>query len=140
MNTLRSEECDEALIIVWFRDDLRLSDHPALDAATHSKAPVICLYVLDEAAARPLGGATRWWLAQSLRAIQTSLKKIGGALIIRSGSALKIIVELAQQTGARAVFWNDIAQASHQMIASQLATALKSNNIEPRIFPGDLLV
>ncbi len=59
--------------IVWFRDDLRLSDHPALHAAADRGAPVICLYVLDETAARcprrPLGGAARWWLAQSLRAL-----------------------------------------------------------------------
>ena len=37
--------------IVWFRDDLRLSDHPALHAASKTGAPVICLYVLDEQAA-----------------------------------------------------------------------------------------
>ena len=34
--------------IVWFRDDLRLSDHPALHAAAKTGAPVICLYVFDE--------------------------------------------------------------------------------------------
>ena len=62
--------------IVWFRDDLRLADHPALHAAAKTGAPVVCLYVLDEQSAalkppeaRPLGGATRWWLAQSLRAL-----------------------------------------------------------------------
>lgn len=33
--------------IVWFRDDLRLSDHPALHAASRTGGPVICLYVLD---------------------------------------------------------------------------------------------
>ena len=48
--------------IVWFRDDLRLSDHPALHAASRAGAPVICLYVLDEASdtqLRRLGGAAR---------------------------------------------------------------------------------
>ncbi|MFX8700488.1 deoxyribodipyrimidine photo-lyase, partial [Acinetobacter baumannii] len=43
-------------IIVWFRDDLRLSDHPALHAAAKSGAPVICLHVLDETAGRSPGG------------------------------------------------------------------------------------
>src|SRR5215471_14057187 len=63
--------------IVWFRDDLRLSDHPALHAAASTGAPVICLYVFEEIPpwpdARPLGGASRWWLAQSLRALQKRL-------------------------------------------------------------------
>jgi deoxyribodipyrimidine photo-lyase len=58
---------DQPPNIVWFRDDLRLSDHPALHAAANTGAPVICLYVPDEASrgVRPLGGAVRWWLAQS---------------------------------------------------------------------------
>ena len=34
--------------IVWFRDDLRLADHPALRAAVDRGEPVIGLYVLDE--------------------------------------------------------------------------------------------
>src|ERR1700686_5426481 len=101
--------------IVWFRDDLRLSDHPALHAASTTGAPVICLYVFDEASnalrapnARPLGGAARWWLAQSLRALQESLKAAGSSLVLRKGPAANIIVELARETRAGAVFWNEI--------------------------------
>ncbi|MDU3131521.1 MAG: deoxyribodipyrimidine photo-lyase, partial [Bradyrhizobium sp.] len=42
-------------IVVWFRESLRLSDHPALHAAATSGAPVICCYVYDteSAALRP---------------------------------------------------------------------------------------
>ena len=70
-------------IIVWFRDDLRLSDHPALHAAAKTGAPVVCLYVLDEESpARPLGGAARWWLAQSLRRLQASLQSAGTQLVL----------------------------------------------------------
>src|ERR1700721_1873744 len=95
--------------IVWFRDDLRLSDHPALHAAAkvyaETGAPVICLYVLDQSDrpnARPLGGAARWWLAQSLRALQASLRSIGSSLVLRQGPAARIIAELAQEAGAHA--------------------------------------
>src|ERR1700754_2262307 len=98
--------------IVWFRDDLRLSDHPALHAARQTGAPVICLYVFDEdnhpsrpPAARPLGGASRWWLAQSLRALQESLNAVGSHLLLRKGAAEEIIADLARRTGAQAVFW-----------------------------------
>ncbi|MCJ9736154.1 deoxyribodipyrimidine photo-lyase, partial [Bradyrhizobium sp. PRIMUS42] len=45
-------------IIVWFRDDLRLSDHPALHAAAKAGAPVLCLFVLDDGAGRTPGAAT----------------------------------------------------------------------------------
>lgn len=127
-------------VIIWFRDDLRLSDHPALHAAVKTQAPVICLYVLDEASsARQLGGAARWWLAQSLRVLQTRLQAIDGTLVLRRGSTIKIILELARQTQARAVFWNDIAQAPHEAVAARVAAALKEIGVSSQSFPGDLL-
>jgi deoxyribodipyrimidine photolyase len=48
-------------IIVWFRDDPRLSDHPALHAAATSGAPVLCLHVLDDS----IGPATPIELASA---------------------------------------------------------------------------
>src|SRR6185437_14954753 len=128
--------------IVWFRDDLRLSDHPALHAAGQAGAPVICLYVLGEtlpSPARALGGAARWWLAQSLRALQASLQAIGAVLILRKGSAARIIVELARDTGAGAVFWNEIAQTPERAVADQVAAGLEAIGVASQRFPGDLL-
>ena len=47
--------------LVWFRDDLRVADNPALRAAMDREGPVIGLYVLDEVSdgIRPLGGAAQ---------------------------------------------------------------------------------
>jgi deoxyribodipyrimidine photo-lyase len=133
--------------IVWFRDDLRLSDHPALHAASKSGRPVICLYVFDEASealrapdARPPGGAARWWLAQSLRALRESLGSIGASLVLRKGPAAMIIGTLARETGASAVFWNEIAQAPHRAVADQVAAVLTEIGVASQCFPGDLLV
>ena len=133
--------------IVWFRDDLRLSDHPALHAAFATGRPVICLYVLDEAsqalrapAARPPGGAARWWLAQSLRALQKRLDALGCQLVLRKGTAAGIIAELARQSQAGAVFWNDIAQAPQRTAADQVAAALQEIGVAAQRFPGDLLL
>jgi deoxyribodipyrimidine photo-lyase len=133
--------------IVWFRDDLRLSDHPALHAAAkvHAEtgAPVICLYVFDEpgtANSRPLGGAARWWLAQSLRALQASLQSVGSSLVLRQGPTAEIIAELARETDANGVFWNEIAQAPCLALADQVAGRLKQIGVVSQRFPGDLLV
>jgi deoxyribodipyrimidine photo-lyase len=105
-------------IIVWFRD-LRLSDHPALCAAVKAGAPVIGLFVLDEASPglRPLGGATRWWLAQSLRALGAGLEAKGASLVLRPPTS-------RARPGARAMFWNEIAREPHLTIVKQLETAL----------------
>ena len=64
--------------IVWFRNDLRLADNPALTAAMAEGGEVIPVYILDDAAAGAwrLGGAARWWLHGSLASLQATL---GGA-------------------------------------------------------------
>jgi deoxyribodipyrimidine photo-lyase len=128
--------------IVWFRDDLRLSDHPALHAAWKSGAPVICLYVFDGQCtnARPLGGAARWWLAQSLRDLQKRLAAIGSPLVLRKGSASKVISELAREADAFSVFWNEIAHSPHQAVAGQVVGAMNEAGVAVQAFPGDLLV
>lgn len=132
--------------IVWFRDDLRLSDHPALHFATSREAPVICVYVLDEHSAalrspqwRPLGGAARWWLAQSLRALQADVASLGGVLQLRRGTAAQVIADLARETGADCVAWNDIATAPHRAVSDDVVRALKDGGVASRISYGDLL-
>ena len=132
--------------IIWYRDDLRVSDHPALHAASKTGVPIVCLYVLDEESValgapggRPLGGAARWWLAQSLRALQASLTACGASLVLRKGSAPAVIAALACETDARAVYWNEIAQAPYQAVADQVAAALGEIGVIAHRFPGDLL-
>ena len=127
--------------IVWYRDDLRISDHPALHAAAKTHAPIVCIYVLDDRApgGRSLGGATRWWLAQSLRALQASLRERGASLVLRQGPAPKIIAALAREIDADSVYWNDIAHAPHQAVADQVAAALGASGVSTHRFPGDLL-
>ena len=94
--------------IVWFRQDLRLADNPALLAAA-KLGPVVPVYlwVPDEEAAFPPGGAAKWWLHQSLAALEESLAQAGAPLVVRSGnSSLDLLRELIAATGATRVFWN----------------------------------
>ena len=132
--------------IVWFRDDLRITDHPALSAAARGGAPVICLYVRDHIspslaapAWRPPGGAARWWLSQSLGALASSLTSRGAALVLRSGPAAEVILSLAEEIGADAVYWNDIEQAPHLAVANDVAAALGERGVAVHRFADDLL-
>jgi deoxyribodipyrimidine photo-lyase len=134
-------------VIVWFRDDLRLSDHPALHAAAQSGQPVVCLYVLDHdnPPLQPPGGrisgrASRWWLAQSLRSLDTSLKARGASLVLRRGDAATVIADLAQQVEASAVHWIESDLPAPAAVESDVARALDTIGVSARGFPGDLLV
>lgn len=125
--------------IVWFRDDLRLSDHPALDAAVRAGAPVLCLFILDDAGSRPLGGAARWWLARSLRALQHSLAERGATLVLRRGSSARIIADLARALGAAAVVWNEIEIEPQRAVADEVAAALAALGVTVQRCRSDLL-
>lgn len=94
--------------IVWFREDLRLSDNPALHAAVSSGRPLVLLYILDEQTKglRPLGGASKWWLDKSLRALVADIKQAGGQLTLRSGQSVDVLDTVIEETGAEAIFWN----------------------------------
>ena len=97
-------------VIVWFRLDLRLADNPALRAATkaagHAGIVPVYIWAPDEEAPFAPGAASRVWLHDSLRALSSALAARGSRLVLRVGPSLDTLTELADRTGARAVFWN----------------------------------
>jgi len=127
--------------IVWFRDDLRLADNPALRAAVQSGRPIICIFVYDEESEglRPLGGAARWWLHGSLQNLHELLTKRGGHLSIHIGSGQTVVPRLAEKHGAAAVFWNRRYGAAERRVDEAVKSALKAQGIEVRSFNGHLL-
>ena len=96
--------------IVWFRNDLRLADNPALIAALGSGRAVVPVYVLDEETegVRAPGAASRWWLHHSLASLDASLRALGSQLVLRRGPAEVAIAELAAACGATSVYWNRV--------------------------------
>lgn len=127
--------------IVWFRDDLRLADHPALHAALARGGPLVLLYLFDEQSPgiRPLGGATRWWLHHSLTAHAAAIARLGGQLVLRRGAAEVEVPRLVAETGADAVFWNRRYGASREVDA-RLKAALRAGGVEVASFAANLLV
>ena len=59
--------------IVWFRRDLRISDHPALIAAIESSDEIIPVFILDKAQIAEAGEKLLAYMGQSLRALDESL-------------------------------------------------------------------
>ena len=90
--------------ILWFRQDLRLHDQPALIAAV-GQGSVIPVYVLDDdgPGAWKMGGAQRWWLHHTLDRLARSLEAKGSKLILRRGPAARALADLADQTGAATI-------------------------------------
>ncbi|MFY9829094.1 MAG: deoxyribodipyrimidine photo-lyase [Rhodoplanes sp.] len=127
--------------IVWFRDDLRVGDNPALAAAAKTGRPIIAAFVLDEESTglRPLGGASRWWLAGALRALGQSLHERGIALTLRRGAAGCAIAELARTSGATAIFWNRRDEPAGAAVDQAIATELAARGLDVQTFQASLL-
>jgi deoxyribodipyrimidine photo-lyase len=127
--------------IVWFRNDLRLADHPALNAAARSGAPIIALYVLDDVNAGDwrMGSASRWWLHHSLAALAADLAKLGVPLILRRGGAQFVIEELVSATGAGAVYWNRLYEPWAMRRDSEIKAQLRARGVTAESFNGSLL-
>lgn len=111
--------------LVWFRQDLRLSDQPALVAAV-AQGAVIPVYILDDQSPgdRKIGGASRWWLHHSLQALDESLSAFGSRLILRRGDALSELVKLVQETGAQRIHALRHFEPWWQRVENELASEL----------------
>lgn len=129
-------------VIVWFREDLRNSDNPALAAATATGGPVVCLYIRETGSlqARALGGAAMWWLNQSLKALAASLEALGGRLILRTGNPDAVLPALVRETGANSVFWSRRYGEAERTSDAGIKAALKDSGINVQSFNARLLM
>jgi len=127
--------------IFWFRRDLRLADHPALSAAVAAGAPLIPLFILDtgEGGDWRLGGASRWWLHESLAALSRDLKRLGAPLTLRRGEAASELLRLVEETGASAVYWSRVYEPWAMARDARIETALRERGVAAHGFAGALL-
>jgi len=124
--------------IVWFRQDLRLHDNPALVAAYENGYKIIPLYILDDENADDwkIGAASRFWLHHSL----TSLNKdLSDHMVFEKGDATKIIPDLIDKSGAEAVFWNRCYEPWRIDRDKKIKSDLEDNDITVESFNGCLL-
>ena len=124
--------------IVWFRQDLRVADNPALAAAVDSGYPILPVYILDDESAGEwrMGAASRWWLHQSLMALDQSLQ---GQLRLLSGNAATLLPELAQQVDASGVVWNRCYEPWRIARDTEIKKSLEQDDIDVESFNGSLL-
>jgi deoxyribodipyrimidine photo-lyase len=123
--------------IVWFRQDLRTADNPALAAAA-ARGPVLPLYILDEVNPGPKwspGGASRWWLHHSLATLRDNL----GGLVLQRGDPHELLSALVKASGANAVLWNRCYEPYAIARDTAIKSALQAQGVEVQSFNGSLL-
>ena len=125
--------------IVWLRDDFRLDDQPAILAA--ADRPALHVYVHDDSPlnGRPLGGAAKWRLAQSLKAMEERLAARGGRLDVMLGEAGPTVLALAAAANASRVLWTRRYEAASIALDASVKTRLRERGVEALSFGGRLM-
>ena len=123
--------------IHWFRQDLRLSDNPALNASAKN-GKVIPIYILDtkNSTERPVGGAGRVWLHHSLKSLNESLN---GSLRCFKGDPLEILERLIAEVKPQSITWNRLYDATSIARDSHIKTRLSETGLAVLSFGGSLL-
>ncbi len=126
-----------SIAIVWFRQDLRIQDNPALLAAARA-GRVLPVYILDDANAQqwPMGAASRWWLHQSLQELDRSLQ---GNLHVLQGDASLVLKELVDGHQASLVTWNRCYEPWRLQQDAQLQSTLRKQGVATESCNGCLL-
>lgn len=119
--------------ILWFRQDLRLEDNRALNAAAE-RGPIIPLFILDTDD-RPFGGATKWWLHHSLKALSEDL----GGLVVQPGKPEEVLAAMIEKTGAESVFWNRCYEPHAVSRDKRIKSSLKDRGVQTVSFPGSVI-
>jgi deoxyribodipyrimidine photo-lyase len=109
-------------------------------AAVESGLPIIPVYILDDDTPGKwsMGGASRWWLAQSLRSLEKRLQRLGSRLIIRRGQTERVLRDLIAETGATAVYFARGYEPFQRALEERLTWSL-GRSVELRRFSGQIL-
>ncbi|MES2969363.1 MAG: deoxyribodipyrimidine photo-lyase [Pseudomonadota bacterium] len=128
----------DAPLILWFRRDLRLDDHPMVAAAVATGRPLIPLFVLDPET-DAIGAAPRWRLGLGVAEFARTLTAVGSKLILRRGPALAVLDDLLRETGAAGVMWSRLYDPAAKARDAQVKAALKARGLIADSHPGHLL-
>lgn len=127
-----------AINILWFRQDLRITDNPALLAAMAASHSVLPIYILDNenAGEWQMGSASRWWLHHALADLDSSLK---GQINLYCGKAETILSELCQRFTVNEIHTNRCYEPWRIKQDSQLKKYFNKHSVVFNSHNGSLL-
>ena len=123
--------------IVWFRQDLRCEDNPALYHASED-GDILPIYILDDTNSedRKMGEASRWWLHHSLTKLN---EKLNNNLHVYIGDPVKILPKLIEELNIDGVYWNRCYESWRIERDSKIKQALTTGSVDVKSFNASLL-
>jgi deoxyribodipyrimidine photo-lyase len=128
-------------VILWFRQDLRLEDNPALAEAVKSGLAIQPVYIWspEEEGAWAPGSASRWWMHHALDSLEADLRKLGLNLLYRYGPYKEAFIKLQHETRANTILFNRRYEPAAIKRDAELKSYFKDKGIQFKSFNGNLL-
>jgi deoxyribodipyrimidine photo-lyase len=136
-------------VLVWFKRDLRLHDHPAMAFAA-GLGPVLPVYIVEpDLWSGPDAAARQWgFVSECLTDLREGLSRAGAPLVVRVGGAVEVLDRLCRQhrigrilsheeTGNLASYARDRRVAAWARSAGILWTELPQSGVVRRLGSRD---
>lgn len=127
--------------LIWFRQDLRFNDNPALIAAIEAGYLPIGIFIKhskDPNTPSP-GEASDWWLHQSLNKLRLNLEKHNISLILDRGPYLETLGRWITKQKAEALFFNRCYEPNATISDTKIKEHFQKNGFKVQSFNSALL-
>src|SRR5699024_5097222 len=127
--------------LVWFRNDLRLRDHPALQVALRAGLAPLPVYIHaphEEGDWAP-GAASNAWRHRALVSLDADLRAIGSRLHVFAGNSANVLHKVVCAAGAQAVYWNRRHEPAVAARDDRVRRELLANGVRAEAWNGALL-
>ena len=123
--------------VMWFRQDLRLADNPALTNALED-GKTLPIFILDDFNSKEHvnGAASKWWLHHSLIKLNKSLKN---KLCFFVGNPIDILDEIHKQFEISNIFWSRCYEPWRIKRDKKIKKYFNDQNVNVNTFNGSLL-
>ncbi len=136
----------EKIILVWFRNDLRVHDNEILLEAVRKADKVLPVYCFDPYyfKATPTdtlktGNIRAKFLLESVANLRYNLQQLGGELIVRTGNPAEILPQLAADYHITEVYHHREVAFEETAVSEQVEAALWKMKINLKHFIGHTL-
>ena len=123
--------------VMWFRQDLRLADNPALTNALED-GKTLAIFIFDNVNSKEHvnGAASKWWLHHSLIKLNKSLQN---KLCLFRGNPIDILDEINKQFEISNIFWSRCYEPWRIKRDKKIKKHFNDQNVNVNTFNGSLL-
>lgn len=136
----------ERVILVWFRNDLRINDNEILLEATRKADKILPVYCFDPyyfkntlTGSHKTGNFRARFLIESVADLRKNLQKLGSELIIRVGNPAEILPQLAEEYQVNEVYHHREVAYEETNISEDVEAALWKMRLNLKHFIGHTL-